>query len=98
MKKNNKVNEIIKKLINKAAENKKVGTYVHSPYEAACRLWIKGELTCPMWGYPDGKLVGLSLPVYEEDEEGETMFCGYETVITFNALEKDILRRAGFNC
>ncbi len=94
----NKVNTIVKKLVNKAAENKKVGTYAHSPYEAACRIWIDGELTCPMWDYPTGKLIGLSIPIFEFDNEGNDIFCGYETVITFNALEKDILRRAGFNC
>lgn len=43
----------------------------------------------------EGHLIGLAEEIFEEDEDGEYLFCGYN-FYKFSKLEREMLERAGF--
>lgn len=93
----------VKRLLSKAFEAKKTG-YVRNnrcfevPYDKDTVLAV----CIYSLGYiPEsnlhGEIIGYGKDIYEEDADGDYLYCGYEPVVRFSKDEMHVLDLAGLN-
>lgn len=93
----------VKRLLSKAFEAKKTG-YVRNnrcfevPYDkdtvlADCIY----SLGCIPESNLNGEIIGYGDDVYEEDADGDCLYCGFEPVVRFTKTDMHCLKLAGLN-